>query len=1481
MFLFLTTLTYSKLQFAKNSWLLPYKDTNYHINPSIIIETEDKSCVKFESASNDIRIIPIYSDNRICSRSARFEVTTSGSERKSIIVLAKSGEMHLELKFFLDNIKYLDFKSSTRSVYLNGAPGTFNLVGRDDKNNTFDSLEGLHFDFKFDNSYLARYSSKESFVQYDSSISLLGTNIGKAWLSGHYKDVSCMIALNVINPIFLHPGPVLNVFPNVAIPFKLCTMKGFSENMETRVCEREITYDETLHKIYIDNQSVLTIGDGFLARTDQIGRTLVRVVDRSVEDNIATVVVNVQYPASVAEKDHYILLGTEPKFNPVFNANPGKRMDIFEPIPYYIEHGSWDTLGNKRIGFRYMEYSWAATVVVCEPISIRPSNATLPTRYNNYPITVSGGSGRYTLKSSSNDLAILSGNQLTTYREGDLIITAFDELIEGHYANGYITISRIHSSTMDTEYTELVSGSSNDVRCTFYAYNRRTFSVEMDYEIVSDRTDIIPSKPLNQRAHLQTNGVGFVNLQCRFGEYTSDKKLFSVVSNLRANVEGLAAPNSSIPLTLYGGPVQWPGAGTPYIDITCPEQEVRYFGHSFKILDEFKGLCTITSTNPKTPLNLNPVTMKTTVFVEVVNVHNYSLHLVDKNSTDLYYCETPSKSLDLSRPERFRYYVNTVTHDIYTFARDINNRIIVHHDAEIERLIISKIIEGKPDLRIGFRHYTYRFFEDTQIVLRGIKDQVYDIRVVSPLHVKSIPGMYVGEMSKMVIGITGGTTKYDLVEPRNYVSFTNESLIADATPGIHKYTIKDKCSNVNHITAEAIVYVADALDIFVNKTVVINKEFSFNVIPKMGNSIIPSQFHDRIQVVVYPLENVIPDPRYPLHFKGIGTSPGLLRITVKHRSLESSKDIYVIDKIDVQPREITMLSGDVVKLTKVSGPDDLDFVYRERFLTISNLSVTAIRDGNHTITIKSNKYPELEPVIISIHVPKPINLEIESDSQSYVEGGHLSLSLKVVTTMGTFIPSKVTWDIPNLAFENRVPHIVFANLTRHGLTTIRAEAFGLSKQMTIDIEEELKVDKREIYLAPGSWITLKYNVECKFGLISGEQLNVSDYGLIQAGSFSGSYAVKAAYRSQTAIIVVNVVYPSKIALMEPTPGSLYLILLTKDGRHYDSYSGITFDVAGIDHLPFKVNYCSYKSDLYRDDTEITLYARSSGFDIFNNQTLRVRGSISPSNVILHVGSRIKFTTNAPSPLWSVTSRDAHISQDGEFYSNKQGNYTIVCNRRYTATAMVVSTYYLRPIKESNRDIRFEPVFNDSNIQFHDVIWPSDMEASCECKTAMVKLVKSSLGFFCTIEGPADFDHDVILTLKSKDANMNIKSSSRSKSDGSEINLPDHLYVKVSEKMDVELPKIGIPLSEIDIDSHIQQLTVKKHDNKIVLSAVKPFRDGTVELIHANSGRRIMIHVAWDRDNTGYRTRLTYHFYFISGLIIVILFYIIDLVTRRD
>lgn len=105
---------------------------------------------RVSSGSELIQIQPIFEDDSDCAYKVQITSISLEKTRKTATILAESQDTGEVLRCFviLDLIYTFGVHTTTRELFLEEAPETFELKAQDNQGNDFTSLEGIEFNWK-------------------------------------------------------------------------------------------------------------------------------------------------------------------------------------------------------------------------------------------------------------------------------------------------------------------------------------------------------------------------------------------------------------------------------------------------------------------------------------------------------------------------------------------------------------------------------------------------------------------------------------------------------------------------------------------------------------------------------------------------------------------------------------------------------------------------------------------------------------------------------------------------------------------------------------------------------------------------------------------------------------------------------------------------------------------------------------------------------------------------------------------------------------------------------------------------------------------------------------------------------------------------------------------------------------------------------------------------------------------------------------
>lgn len=450
--------------------LLPIFD---HTSVNFTLEVIEKGCFKWTSSRLDlIHITPDFDDaNDDCSYRVVVTVIHKEKRRSTAIVLAEdlvTGEV-LRCDVILDVIDQLGVLTTTRELYLEEAPETFELWAQDAQGNAFTTLEGVEFnwqlashravDFKHGDSDKA-WSQVLRFLSFSESkfhtvpraIEKLEQNAVRGYmvLLEGINTGSARVTAKLPYPEYSHVPPVevnIMVLANLILdPSDVYVMTGDTVNFKVLQLKQG-----KLHEIALNNQYYLEIEDSTLASIKgneakglKLGRTFVLLRDRNVPHDLAaedqTAKALLPRASITVAEPKKLTINLLPHFNwvTIEGENHEIALDLFTSDdhqitlgPKYAIQSSFDeqlfyplrrtdngsriagetvTTGSSPVSGQFDKLTAKAELIVYKRLTINPPEVYIPydpaIRRQKLQFTASGGDGAYLW--SSQDSSLLS-----------------------------------------------------------------------------------------------------------------------------------------------------------------------------------------------------------------------------------------------------------------------------------------------------------------------------------------------------------------------------------------------------------------------------------------------------------------------------------------------------------------------------------------------------------------------------------------------------------------------------------------------------------------------------------------------------------------------------------------------------------------------------------------------------------------------------------------------------------------------------------------------------------------------------------------------------------------------------------------------------------------------------------------------------------------------------------------------------------------
>ena len=1446
MFFFFAFLSLSEIKFKKQDYLLPYRDSKSSSKPYFIVEaTDDSSCIEnwISTDNNLISIKPIKKNE--CSRSAKISVVATGNARTSATVSCQSyRSKEVQLTFYLDNVVKLAFSSSTKSIYIESEPRTFKLIGFDSKQNTFDSLDGLDFKFNIDDSHLKRDSSKQ-----ESSLSVVGTQIGDTWVEATREGCeSVMLDLTVNEPIGLFPRKTLHVLMNDKIPFKLCSTRGYTNDDDNKKCRYEIK-NLGKYEIRVSDASILSLSDEMVGVSNNFGLTSITVIDKDAQDNKDVIYVYVERPERVEQPEQYIAVNSRPIFEPTFYYRGNEQMNIFSTIEY-TTNGSWDSVGRHEISFSYYGTQWTGIVNVCPPIVIE-TYPVLPLN-TTYILPFHGGSGSYSYLVAQPGIITNKGNTIKTLKEGTVNFYITDQRIQTYKVGVEIIVSRVKKALISIENTEIDVGSRLEVRCSFKADQDKEFTVSIPYSVKSLNQSVISQKLIGA-------DQGITKVYCHAERVSSGRQTVAVISSLSAHVDGRAAPNSNIPLTIKGGPLQWPECTKPKIIVECPNTVVELTGtyKTFKVLNEYDGICTAIIQNEVTIENPHPLEKRSQFHLSVSKVDHFTIHISDKASMNEPKCRLPVQDAniltrDIGNSDGVTNVIPKHSITIHSFARTEKNQVIKYHDSVVEMLKVnSTIVSAKRNEKRGDLFYSFHPSKDNVFSVESeVGKAETRIHILNNFNVEPSKEILYSVNEDKMLEITGGSGNFKLEKGLGYIT-GNRLNATISSPGVYEYYISDICTNQEAISREITALSVESLVIEAPEAVSMGSKFSFKVIPKSGQNALPNHLLKYVKPTLNIEAMKESDVDYSIRAPVNGNT---LEIRAFYGRATARKVIKLFTQIIIEPQKLVLLPGETKELKLVSQSVGIRFSeFSKHVASVSGFAVTGNHPGTTIIKATAPGVEGIEPFEIEVVVPTPRGLNIKPLFDNLVQGGNQIIDVTVDTDHGVFDPPSTKWTVPeNFQYQKDGEKRALINLRAEGTINVKISCLGLETTYSAEIEPLLNVPP-SLLLLPGSSYT--FNVPSSFnisliGVTETECFNISKPNTLNVCK-PGNFAVLINSKAQRRIIDVSVEEPSELYLHSPVKSKVSTSLLSKNGRTFDSLNSVYFSAKCNEEVVSNLNRLSCQLP-----AKVEVSASTAAFTITKEITLE-EAPIIPAHPVVLVGSEITFSANTKQNKWASSNRKvAIINEEGKLTAKTTGQVTVTngVGAETDVEVITIDSLSIEPIDKTLA--RVKPLFNHEPIDWENIAKPRDLELRCLIDNEIKRTdsIVNNTGMFCRI--PRKYSSITLDAMViSQSANIKVIEKKELVNTKTNFGVPDGYTVPLTAtKMQTEL-NITVPNNKILITECPSDVIVSlPSEGGIKIKATKENAEGTIVLAHTGTGEKIRVFVNWENEQMSYQTK---------------------------
>lgn len=458
--------------------LLPIFDK---ISINFTLEVIEKGCFKWTSSRTDlIRLTPEYDEHSDrCTSKAVVSVITKEKYRNTAIVLAEnlaSGEV-IRCDVIVDIIDQLEVLTTTRELYLEEAPETFELYAQDSQGNAFTTLKGIEFNWQIStqNNYQnnnenwkqvlrflkfseSKYHEVPKTVQEIESMGLKGYMV----LLEGINTGSATVNVRVPYPEYEHVRTVevnIMVLANIILdPSEVNILVG--DNINFRVLQLK---QGKLQEISLNSQYFLEIEDPGIAEVRgntatglKLGKSVVKLRDRnyvpSDTDTAAslsprstiTVAKAIKMQLSLLPHNNWITvegerhdiaidlytrdnqkitLGPKYKVNSEFDSN--LFFELSRTINGSRIYGEAIQAGRNPVQGNFENLNAENDMLIYKKLDLTPTLVVLP--YDpNFPIRhqikfdATGGDGSYTWTSLNNQLVTISQTGLAETKTENL-----------------------------------------------------------------------------------------------------------------------------------------------------------------------------------------------------------------------------------------------------------------------------------------------------------------------------------------------------------------------------------------------------------------------------------------------------------------------------------------------------------------------------------------------------------------------------------------------------------------------------------------------------------------------------------------------------------------------------------------------------------------------------------------------------------------------------------------------------------------------------------------------------------------------------------------------------------------------------------------------------------------------------------------------------------------------------------------------------
>jgi len=1128
--------------------LLPFYDGSRKEYPYFIISSDIP--VTWKSLDETKIRINTEDSHSKQSKTATVQVLAQGPKRVVTAIIAEGPNgAKLTCNVFIDSPSSFSILTTTRSIYLLSSPEVLRVQAYDDEKNVFTSIENIPVSWSFNNNNLEHVTTEQASIAklqnsyLPSNYIVRGIHVGKTIVSATLdKRLHSSIELSIVEPIALFP-PVVKTLVDRTFYLTLCS---------TRPSDNELTCFQP--KVIPNHYDILNTNDNIITTsispqnasqiivtTKKCGNSNVIARDSVIEDVSNFSQIQVVRPAYGIQPEQYILLGQEPKFNPVLYDSEDDPIETFGNLSWQIS-GSWNTVGDQEIilSLPYDPvFKVKAIVHVIAPIQINPKLIVLPLNNYEFEPEITGGSGSYVVDVPEryNHLIVYHNDtrKLETFsNEGEINITVRDLKVNSTDSSRVI-VSRVYYSELVSDRREVKIGDKFQGSCYVLGKDLLPFSVTVDSFIKLKQS--YDSSRFSFDENLTARYPGFDHVYCTTNissEKISNYIAIHAVEPLFVNVTGRASPTSRIPFYKQGGPQQWPAnfidgfvgeTSPPNIRIICtyPNRSlisaVVLDPSTFSVDSEIEGTCTAYVQNPKTSYNPTPLELSSTFEIHVSKAYEIGLSVIDPEAVIEPLCNPPHREF---RVEHLSL-VKTAPGKNFTlmpFLLDVKQRVIVHHSAVPFLKYESDSAEFNKKTAIFLRDDFYETMNTKTIIVKSndenpnVKMAITEIQIINPIDVLRESMLYYFPQSHYPIPLKGGSGKNTLESNYSRMTFLDDQIdFSPLNPGDIYIQIRDKCVQNSFQTILIHALVVDTLIINAPKVAAVDVDFNIEIeaYDQFGNPLYNDFFRDaNISLVspdssLYrPLNDLVDQYTITPHVPG---DHMIIKARASNRGdyskpLENQTIVKIVPALEIEPKTIILLPGesesihilsdvDISKIQLSVLPDNdqnnnNNINKKKNIVELKGLEIKGMVPGRVTVSVINTEVRGLKPNLVEVIVLNPLGIDIIPSTYHPIHGGIVNFEALIRTEMGLRKPRYLQWSLNGKAFSGKVllnnADDNYQNVDR--IITVRCESCSIHKDIKLfveaNLEQALRLRSHSLLLFPGSSYLLNYTQIAQF-----------------------------------------------------------------------------------------------------------------------------------------------------------------------------------------------------------------------------------------------------------------------------------------------------------------------------------------------------------------------------------------------------------------